>query len=95
MRVRGIVQSAELAEDPGGSDRVEMILWVQGVGRDQPRRLVIPFELLLQDSSLDPENVCGHGFQAEVDEAEPGRWIIREVGFASGRVLRGDSEEES
>ena len=49
MQIRGIVQRAGLEENPPGSDRIEMILWGQGVGPDKPRRIVVPYELLLQD----------------------------------------------
>ena len=49
MQIRGIVQTAVLEENPVGSDRIEMILWAQGVGPDKPTRIVVPFELLFQD----------------------------------------------
>ena len=88
MLIRGIAQTAALEENPPGSDTIEMVLRVQGVGPGQPRRLVIPMELLIEDPSLDPENVAGHGFQAEVVEDEPGRWVVREIAFADSRVLR-------
>ena len=88
MRIRGIVQAAELDENPPGSDRIEMILWVQGVGPDKPKRIVVPYELLLQDPDLDDDRARGHGFQAEVSQDEEGRWVVAEIGFATGRVLR-------
>ena len=88
MRIRGIVQAAELDENPPGSDRIEMILWVQGVGPDKPKRIVVPYELLLQDPDLDADRARGHGFQAEVSQDEEGRWVVAEIGFAAGRVLR-------
>ncbi len=75
-------------ENPPGSDRIEMVLWGQGVGPNKPRSIVVPYELLLTDTSLEPERVQGHGFEAEVEQEESGRWIAREIGFASGRVLR-------
>ena len=50
MQIRGIVQRAVLEENPAGSDRIEMILWGQGVGPDKPRWIVIPYELLLSGS---------------------------------------------
>jgi hypothetical protein len=90
MQIRGIVQSAELREESPGSDRIEMVLWVQGVGPNKPRHVVVPFELLLSDQSLDADRVRGHGFQAEVEEEGPGRWVVLEIGFASGRVLRNE-----
>jgi hypothetical protein len=88
MRIRGIVRTAKLEEDPPGSDRIEMVLRVQGVGPDQPRALVIPYELLLADAELDADAVQGKGFEADVDQTEPGRWIVAEIAFATGRVLR-------
>ena len=88
MRIRGIARTANLEECPPGSERIEMILRVQGVRPDQPRLLVIPYELLLHDQSLDPEHVQGHGFDAEVALDEAGRWIVSEIEFATGRVLR-------
>jgi hypothetical protein len=87
MRIRGIVQAAELEENPPGSDRIELILWVQGVGPDKPKQIVVPYEMLLQDPELDADHVRGHGFQAEVSQDDEGRWIVAEIGFATGRVL--------
>jgi hypothetical protein len=43
MHLRGIVQAADLEENPPGSDRIELVLRVQGVGPGQPRRIVIPY----------------------------------------------------
>lgn len=86
--MRGIVQSAELTEAPGGGEAVEMALVVQGVRPGQPRRLVVPFELLLADESLEPASIKGHGFAAEVEEEAPGRWVVREIALGPGRVLR-------
>ena len=88
MQVRGIVQRAQLVENPPGSDRIEMILWGQGVGPDKPRSMIVPYELLVQESSLDPDQVLGHGFEAEVAQDDSGRWVVIEIGFATGRVLR-------
>jgi hypothetical protein len=88
MRIRGIVMTAELVENPPGSDRIEMDLLLQGVGPSHPRRIVVPYELLLQDPSLEPELVRGHGFQATVNQAVDGRWVVEEIGFATGHVLR-------
>jgi hypothetical protein len=89
MRIRGIVQTAVLEENPPGSDQIEMILWGQGVGPDKPRQIVVPYALLLQDSALDPDQIRGHGFQAEIQQNEDGRWIVSEIAFAAGNVLRG------
>jgi hypothetical protein len=88
MRIRGIVMRAELEENPPGSDRIELLIWAQGVGPDKPRQVIVPYELLLLDPSLDPEHIRGHGFQAEVTEEGPGRWVVSEISFATGSVLR-------
>ena len=88
MRLRGIIQAADLAENPPGGDRVELVLRLQGVGPGQPRRIVIPFELLVQDEGLDPDTVAGHGFEADVIEDGPNRWVVTEIAIATRRVLR-------
>jgi hypothetical protein len=87
MRLHGLIRSAELQENPPGSDQIEMIVQVQGVGPGQPRRLVIPYSTLLEDPSLDPDQVTGRGFEAEVAQDDEGRWIVRQIAFAS-KVLR-------
>lgn len=87
MHLHGIVQNARLEENPPGSDRIEMILKVQGVGPSQPRSVVVPFELLVQDESLEPESIGGRGFDAEVEQAADRRWVVISIAFAS-RVLR-------
>jgi hypothetical protein len=88
MRIRGIVRTATLEENPPGSDQIEMLLRVQGVGAGQPRLLVVPYTLLLSDQDLDPEVIQGKGFQAEVIDESSGRWVVSEIAFASGRILR-------
>jgi hypothetical protein len=88
MQIRGIVRTATLEENPPGSDQIEMVLRVQGVGAGQPRLLVVPYALLLANPELDPEIIQGKGFQAEVAQDESGRWVVTEIAFASGRVLR-------
>jgi hypothetical protein len=92
MFIRGIVQTAGLAENPPGSDVIEMVLKVQGVGPGQPRTIVVPLDLLVADPTLDPESVAGHGFEAEVVEAEPKRWVVESITFAGRRVLRSSGE---
>lgn len=87
MRVRGLVQAAELEEDPPESGQIEMLLRVQGVGPGQPRRLVVPFDLLIREPDLDPEAVARRAFEAEVDEVAKGRWVVSWISFA-GRILR-------
>jgi hypothetical protein len=88
MRIRGIVRVATLQENPPASDQIEMLIKVQGVRPEQPRLLVVPYELLLGDETLEPEQVQGKGFDAEVIEDPAGRWVVREIAFATGRVLR-------
>jgi hypothetical protein len=92
MQIRGIVRTATLEENPPGSDQIEMVLRVQGVGAGQPRLLVVPYTLLLTDQDLDPELIQGKGFQAEVVDEGAGRWIVSEITFASGRILRAPQE---
>ncbi|WP_406696572.1 hypothetical protein V5E97_36870 [Singulisphaera sp. Ch08] len=86
MHLRGIVQTAALEENPPGSGTIEMILRVQGVGAGQPRKLIIPYSLLLQDETLDPDLISGRGFEADVDPVEQ-RWVVSQIAFAS-RILR-------
>jgi hypothetical protein len=88
MRIRGIVRVATLQESSPGSDQIEMQIKVQGVPPGQPRLLVVPYELLLGDDTLEPEHVQGKGFEAEVTEDPTGRWVVTEIAFATGRVLR-------
>ena len=88
MHMHGIVRTALLDEFPPGSDRVEMVLTVQGVGAGQPRRIVVPYELLLQDPGLEPEAVAGHAFEATVTEGGAGRWLVTTIAVASHRILR-------
>jgi hypothetical protein len=90
--IKGIVRSGTLEENPPGSDRIEMTLKVQGVGAGQPRTLVIPYELLLGDDSLDPDAVAGKGFEADTEEESGGRWVVSWIALATGRVLRRPEE---
>jgi hypothetical protein len=87
MTLRGIVRTAELVENPPGSEAIEMRIQAQGVGPNQPRRFTVPYELLLADDSLDPELVQGHAFQADVAQNTAGTWVAESISFAS-RVLR-------
>jgi hypothetical protein len=87
MHLRGIVQSASLEENPPGSETIEMVLKVQGVGAGQPRTLVVPYAMLLEDDSLDPDTIAGRGFEADVEQANERRWVVSRIAFAS-RVLR-------
>jgi hypothetical protein len=88
MQLRGIVRSATLEENPPGSDQIELILGVQGVGPGQPRILVVPYALLLEDTSLDPDQVLGKAFQAEAMQDTNGRWIVTAIAVAENRILR-------
>ena len=92
MRIHGIVRTAVLVEHPPGTEQIEMELRVQGVGANQPRLLVVPYQLLLSDEALDPDTVQGKGFDAEVAQDPEGRWVVREIAFAAGRVLRAPEE---
>lgn len=87
MHLRGIVQSAALAETASGSEAIELVLKVQGVGPGQPRTLVVPYAMLLADESLDPDAIAGRGFEADVDQDEGKRWVVSRIAFAS-RILR-------
>ncbi len=88
MHIHGIVRIATLEENPPGSDRIEMRIRVQGVRPDQPRLLIVPYELLLGDETLEPEGVQGKGFEAQISQDAAGRWVVSEIAFATGRVLR-------
>lgn len=90
MHMHGIVMTATLQEDPGDAEKVELHLVVQGVGRGQPRKVVVPMAILVANPEIDPDLIRGHAFQAEVEEAEPGRWVVTAIGFAENRVLRPD-----
>lgn len=87
MTLRGIVQAAELVENPPGGETIEMLVRAQGVGPSQPRRFVIPHELLIADDSLDPDLIKGLSFEADIEEEAPGRWRAMSIRLAS-RMLR-------
>jgi len=86
MQLKGIVRVAELVENPPDSGRIELQLRLQGVGPGQPRLIVVPYSLLIEEESLDPDQILGCSFQAEVED-EGGRWLVNSIHFA-GRVLR-------
>ncbi|HWE39562.1 MAG TPA: hypothetical protein VG406_23640 [Isosphaeraceae bacterium] len=88
MQLHGFVMSAELVEEPPESGTIELVLRVQGVGPGQPRRLVVPFAMLLADESLSPEGVRGRPFEAEAVEERPGRWVVAMLAVGDRRVLR-------
>lgn len=88
MQMHGIVMTAVLEEQPPGSDNVELVLTLQGVGKGQPRRIVVPMDYLVSHPEIDPDQVAGHAFGAEVEEVESKRWVVGEIVFAGNRVLR-------
>ena len=87
MQIHGIVRTAMLQENPPGTDRIEMMIWGQGVGPNKPRQIVVPFELLIADPSLDPDAVQRHAFQAEIQQDATSRWLVVEIGSARRHVL--------
>lgn len=87
MQLRGIIQSAALEETSPGGEVIEMVLRVQGVGAGQPRKLVVPYAMLLDDETLDPDTIAGRGFEADVDQDASSRWVVSRIAFAA-RVLR-------
>ena len=91
MTVRGIVQAAALEESAPGSEQIDLILRAQGVGPTHPRRLVVPYAMLLEDESLDPDGLTGRAFEAEVEEEAPKRWVVRSIKLAARSVLRPES----
>jgi hypothetical protein len=87
MQLRGIIQSAVLQEVPPESGNLEIVMRIQGVGPGQPRLIVIPFAILVEDESLDPEAIAGRAFDAEVAPGPDARWLVTRISFAS-QVLR-------
>ncbi len=91
MILHGFVMSAELFEESPGGDRVELVLRIQGVGPGQPRRIVVTHDVLLADPTIDADDVVGRGFEAEVDQVGPARWVVTRLSLA-GKVLRPKTE---
>ena len=87
MQVRGFIRSAELDERPPGSGAIELTLRVQGVGAGQPRTVVVLHQLLLDDPTLDPDELAGRSFAAEVGQDAEGRWVVEQIVVAA-KVLR-------
>lgn len=85
MKLHGVIRTAELRESR--PDEVEMEVRVQGVAADQPRLLVLPFSLLINDPTLDADTVAGCGFEADVEQDADGRWIVAQIALAR-RILR-------
>lgn len=86
MILRGIIRAGSLVETAEG--RLELILELQGVGPAQPRRVVVPHEVLVSESWLDPDDVAGRGLDAEIELADDGRWRATALHLGPGRVLR-------
>lgn len=90
MQMHGIVMTADLVEAPNDPDSVEIQLMVQGVKPGQPRRFIIPMSVLIEQPDIEAETIRGHGFEAEVVEESPKRWVAESISFAARRVLRPD-----
>lgn len=88
MTIKGFIQSAELVEDLNGPDRVMMLLKVQGVGPGQPRKLLIPFEILVAQDELDPDRLAGCAFRAAYENVSQATALIEAIEVGAGRVLR-------
>lgn len=88
MTLKGFIQTAELVEDPSGDDRVMMLLRLQGVSPGQPRRLLLPFELLLAHEELDVDQMAGRAFRAECQPDANGNGIATTIEVGPARVLR-------
>lgn len=88
MTIKGFIQSADLLQDPASDDRVMMLARVQGVGPGQPRKIIIPFEILVAQDNLEPETMAGRAFQGSYDEVVEGTALITFIEVGPGRVLR-------
>ena len=88
MTLKGFIQSAELVEDTSGPDRVMMIARVQGVGPGQPRKILIPFEILIIQDELDVEQMAGRAFRAECSGVENAFGLVIAIEVGPARVLR-------
>lgn len=88
MLLHGIVMKAELVESPAGGDSVDLALVLQGVGPAQPRQVYIPFSMLLEDPTIDPDSLRGHGIEAEVSLDDSERWLVSSLRVKPKRVLR-------
>ncbi len=88
MTLRGFIRSAELLQDPHDENRVNLMASVQGVSPGQPRKILVPFEILLTLEDLDPDTVGGRAFRAEVETVENGAGIVTAIEVGPARVLR-------
>jgi hypothetical protein len=88
MTLKGFIQSAELVEDTSGADRVMMIVRVQGVGPGQPRKILIPFEILIVQDDLEAETMGGRAFRAECSGVENAMGMVTAIEVGPSRVLR-------
>ena len=92
MTIKGFIQSAELVQDPADEDRVMMVARVQGVGAGQPRKILIPFEILVAQDDLEPETMAGRAFNAVYEQIDQAAAIVTAIEVRPGRVLRRPGE---
>lgn len=92
MTIKGFIQSAELVQDPADEDRVMMVARVQGVGAGQPRKILIPFEILVAQDDLEPETMAGRAFNAVYEQIDQAAAIVTAIEVGPGRVLRRPGE---
>jgi hypothetical protein len=88
MMIKGFIQSAELVEDTSDADRVMMVARVQGVGAGQPRKILIPFEILVAQDDLDPDTMAGRAFLGTYEEVIQAMALIQTIEVGPSRVLR-------
>lgn len=88
MTIRGFIRSAELLQDPGSEERVHLAAAVQGVAPGQPRKILIPFEILIAHDEIDPDTIAGRAFRAEIASVENGLGIVAAIEVGPGRILR-------
>jgi len=88
VTIKGFIQSAELLQDPASDDRVMMVARVQGVGPGQPRKILIPFEILIAQEDLDPETMAGRAFMGSYEQVIEATALINYIEVGPARILR-------
>jgi len=88
VTIKGFIRHAELREDPADADRVQLIASVQGVGPGQPRKILIPFEILVTHDELDADHMAGRAFRAEFETVDNGAGVVTAIEVGPSRVLR-------
>lgn len=88
MTLRGFIRSAELVQDPEDENRVHLVAGVQGVSPGQPRKIRVPFEILVAQEDLDPDTLAGRAFRAEIGAVDHGTGHVLAIEVGPGRVLR-------